>query len=78
MQQTQTQNPISDLMYDWITILHNKAEGLNAYEKYMKDAQDAPECMELLKKLHEQDVQMVSQVKDHLQMMMSKKDDKRH
>src|SRR4051794_35533130 len=25
-------NPISDLMYDWLTVLQSKAEGLNAYE----------------------------------------------
>ena len=22
-------NPMSDLMYDWVTVLHNKAEGVN-------------------------------------------------
>src|SRR5438067_1433263 len=32
-------NPIPDLMYDWLTVLQSKAEGLNAYEKYIQDAE---------------------------------------
>ncbi len=32
-------NPIDDLTYDWLTVLQSKAEGLNAYEKYIQDAQ---------------------------------------
>jgi len=61
-------NPISDLMYDWFTVLHNKAEGLAAYEKYIKDAEDAGsrECVEMFRRLHEQDARMVQGVKDHV------------
>lgn len=61
-------NPISDLMYDWLTVLHNKAEGLNAYEKYIRDAEAAgsQECVELFRRLHEQDSRMVQEVKDHV------------
>src|SRR5437868_2928801 len=53
------QNPISDLMYDWLTVLQSKAEGLNAYEKYIRDAEkeNAPECVQLLRRLYEQDAQ---------------------
>ena len=32
-------NPVSDLQYDWLTVLQSKAEGLNAYEKYVRDAE---------------------------------------
>src|SRR5436305_1296933 len=38
MPATTSANPISDLMYDWLTVLQSKAEGLNAYEKYIQDA----------------------------------------
>jgi len=67
-------NPISDLMYDWLTVLQSKAEGLNAYEKYMKDAQaeNAKECVEMFRKLHEQDARQVEEIRDHLMQMMSK------
>ena len=35
-----SQNPVSDLLYDWLTVLQNKAEGINAYEKYIRDAEE--------------------------------------
>ena len=40
---TTRSNPIDDLTYDWLTVLQSKAEGLNAYEKYIQDAQKAPQ-----------------------------------
>ena len=67
-------NPISDLMYDWLTVLQSKAEGLNAYEKYLRDAQEenSQECVEMFRRLHEQDAQQVEQIRDHLMQMLSK------
>ena len=69
-------NPISDLMYDWLTVLQNKAEGVNAYEKYIRDAEEAgsTECVEMLRRIHEQDVRMLEEIKDHVfGMIRSKK-----
>jgi aminoglycoside phosphotransferase len=73
MPATMNANPISDLMYDWLTVLQSKAEGLNAYEKYIQDAEkeNAKECVSLLRKLHEQDARQVQEIKDHLQHMMA-------
>ena len=66
-------NPISDLMYDWLTVLQSKAEGINAYEKYIEDAEkeNAQKCVELFRKLHDQDVRQAEEVRNHLQQMMS-------
>jgi hypothetical protein len=68
-------NPISNLMYDWITILQSKAEGLHAYEKYLKDAEaeHSQECVQLLRKLHQQDAAQVQEIRQHVAMMMSRK-----
>ena len=68
-------NPISDLMYDWLTVLQNKAEGVNAYEKYIKDAEEAgaTECVEMFRRIHEQDVRMLEEIKDHVFGMISNK-----
>jgi len=68
-------NPISDLMYDWLTVLQNKAEGLHAYEKYIRDAEavGATECVEMLHRIHDQDVRMVEEIKDHVFGMIAKK-----
>ena len=71
---TTSANPISDLMYDWITVLQAKAEGLNAYEKYIRDAEkeNATECVEMFRRLHDQDARMVEEIRDHVARMMSK------
>ena len=68
-------NPISDLLYDWLTVLQNKAEGVNAYEKYIKDAEEAgsTECVEMFRRLHEQDVRMLEEIKDHVFGMIRNK-----
>jgi hypothetical protein len=74
MAATKSSNPLSDLMYDWLTVLQNKAEGLAAYEKYIRDAEaaGATECVEMLRKLHERDSQMVREVKDHVFGMIAR------
>jgi len=71
---TKSENPLSDLMFDWLTVLQNKAEGVAAYEKYLRDAEKAnsPECVAMLKKLHEQDVKLLKEVKDHVFGMIAK------
>jgi hypothetical protein len=74
MAQANGRNPISDLMFDWVTVLHSKAEGLHAYEKYIKDAEkeNATECVQMFRRLHDQDSKMVQDVRDHLASMMGK------
>jgi hypothetical protein len=75
MAQMTATNPISDLMYDWITVLQNKAEGVAAYEKYIQDAEEAgaQECVEMFRRLHEQDVRMLEEVRDHVFGMIERK-----
>jgi hypothetical protein len=70
-----TQNsasPISNLLYDFVSLLHNKAEGLQASEKYLRDAeeQNSQPCIEMLNRVIEQDRQMVIELKDHLTEML--------
>ena len=70
-------NPVSDLMYDWLTVLQSKAEGLNAYEKYIQDAEAAgsQECIAMFRRLHEHDSRMVEEVKKHVFGMIRNKHD---
>ena len=67
---TQT-NPVPNLMYDWLTVFQSKAEGLNAYEQYIQDAEKegATNCVEMFRKLHEQDAKQVEEIKKHLKMV---------
>jgi hypothetical protein len=65
-------NPISDLMFDWLTVLQSKAEGIHAYEKYVADAEteNSPECAALFRRLHEEDIRQVEEIRDHVTRML--------
>ncbi len=67
-------NPIDDLMYDWLTVLQSKAEGLNAYEKFIQDAEkgNSQECVQMFRKLHEQDAKQVEEIRNHFAQMIVK------
>ena len=52
-------SPIDDLTYDVLTVLHQKAKGLEAYDKYIRDAEDDDELQELFQALRRQDEENV-------------------
>lgn len=67
-----SQQPISNLEYDFITVLHNKAEAIKAYDSYIQDAQQAGSqpCVELFEKLRQSDMQQAQEIRQHLQQVM--------
>jgi hypothetical protein len=75
MPATMSANPIGDLMFDWLTVLQSKAEGIHAYEKYIEDAErdHSQQCVEMFTKLRDQDIRQVEEIKRHMQQMMSEK-----
>lgn len=64
--------PISNLEYDFITVLHNKAEAVKAYDSYIQDAQQAGSqpCVELFQKLRASDIEHAQEIRHHLQQVM--------
>ena len=64
--------PISNLEYDFISVLHNKAEAIRAYDTYIKDAQqaDSQPCVELFQKLRQADMDQAQEIRQHLQQVM--------
>jgi hypothetical protein len=61
------ESPISNLLYDVVTIMHTKGKGLVAYEKYLKDAEGHDEKLtKLLKRLKQQDIEAVEELKEYL------------
>ncbi len=52
-------SPLDDLTYDVLTVLHQKAKGLEAYDKYIQDAEDDDELQELFRALRRQDEENV-------------------
>jgi hypothetical protein len=65
--------PIANLEYDLLTVLHNKAEAAKAYETYIQDAEQtgSQPCVELFRKLQQQDLQQAQEIRQHLQQVMS-------
>jgi len=63
---------ISDLEYDLLTVLKNKAEAVQMYDTYMQDAQraDSQPCVQLLQKLKQADAEQVNELRHHLQEVM--------
>ena len=61
-------HPLSDLAYDWITLIQNKAQALIAYDQYIKDAEAAksPECAAFFRKVHDADKAQLAEAKQHL------------
>jgi hypothetical protein len=61
-------HPLSDLAYDWITLMQNKAQALLAYDQYIKDAEAAksPECAAFFRKVHDADKAQLEEAKQHL------------
>ncbi|NJL63141.1 MAG: hypothetical protein HC903_16550 [Methylacidiphilales bacterium] len=69
-----TQNALSNLEYDFVTVLQNKAEAVKAYENYIKDAQEvnSQPCVELFQKLRQADIEHAQEIRRHLQQVMEK------
>lgn len=65
---------LSNLEYDLLTALHNKAEAVKAYETYIQDAQDmqSQPCVELFQRLQQEDMQRAQEIRQHLQEVMQK------
>lgn len=74
MAATSNSGTISDLEYDLLTVLKNKAEAVQMYEVYVEDAQKvgSQPCVELLQKIQQEDQQHVQELRQHLQEVMQK------
>ncbi|MES1023603.1 hypothetical protein ABN584_11970 [Gloeocapsa sp. BRSZ] len=65
---------LSNLEYDLLTALQNKAEAVKAYENYIQDAQQmqSQPCVELFQKLRQADIDQAQEIRQHLQEVMQK------
>lgn len=71
---TNGKNVISDLEFDLLAVLKNKAEAVQVYSDYIQDAQQAGSqpCVDLLQKLQQEDMKHAQEVRQHLQEIMQK------
>jgi len=71
MEQGQGSFPLDDLTYDMVTLLYEKSKGLQAYDKYLQDAQSSPPCTQLLQQLRQQDQDAVQQLQEHVKQLLN-------
>ena len=73
MQATDNTRAVTNLEYDLLTVLQNKAEALKAYETYIQDAQQmgSQPCAELFQ-LQQEDMKHAQEIRQHLQEVMQK------
>lgn len=62
--------PLDNLTFDLVTLTYEKSKGLEAYDKYMKDAQSNQEVRELLERMRQQDEQCVHELRQFLSQML--------
>lgn len=57
---------LDNLTYDLITVLHEKSKGLEAYDKYLKDAQGNNEVRQVLEEIRRSDEQHIQRLEQAL------------
>lgn len=58
--------PVDNLTYDLISMIHEKSQGIEAFDKYLKDAADDEECRDLIQEIREQDEEAIQQLTEAL------------
>jgi len=61
-----TDSPLDDLTYDVITVLQNKAKALEAYDKYIRDADEDDEAREAFEDMRRTDQEHIRILKEVL------------
>ncbi|MES2959123.1 MAG: hypothetical protein V4792_13115 [Pseudomonadota bacterium] len=74
-QKTSDSHPLSNLEYDWITLMQNKAQALVAYDQYIRDAEQAnsPECAAFFRQVHDADKAQLAEARRHLSAVLQGK-----
>ena len=59
---------LSNMAYNWVTFVKNKAQAVKAYEQYISDAEKAgsEECAELFRKACKADMEQLGEARQHL------------
>jgi hypothetical protein len=58
--------PLDNLSYDLVTVLYEKSKGLEAYDKYIQDAQNDQQARQLFEQMRQQDEQFIQQLTQQL------------
>jgi len=74
-EKTSDPHPLSNLEYDWITLMQNKAQALVAYDQYIRDAEQANsvECAAFFRRVHDADKAQLAEARQHLSAVLQGK-----
>jgi hypothetical protein len=61
---------IDDVMYDVITVLHQKSKGLEALDQYLQDVQNQGEVRDLFEMIRQQDEEAVQKLENCLRIIV--------
>ena len=67
---SQTGGKIDNVLYDVVTVLHEKSKGLEAYDKYDRDLQNNNEVKEIFDEIRRNDEQAVQRLQDCLRELL--------
>ena len=68
---SQTGGKIDNVLYDVVTVLHEKSKGLEAYDKYDRDLQNNNEVKGIFDEIRRNDEQAVQRLQDCLRQLVS-------
>jgi bacterioferritin (cytochrome b1) len=66
---------IDDEMYDVITVLHHKSQGLEALEQYLQDVQNQGQVREIFDEIRQQDEEAVHRLETCLRELVMRERD---
>jgi hypothetical protein len=67
---SQGSGKIDNVLYDVVTVLHEKSKGLEAYDKYDRDLQNNNEVKEIFDEIRRNDEQAVQRLQDCLRELL--------
>jgi hypothetical protein len=62
---------IDNVLYDVVTVLHEKSKGLEAYDKYDRDLQGNNQIKQIFDEIRRNDEQAVQRLQDCLRQLVS-------
>lgn len=69
----QSGKAMDNLTYDLIAALHNKLEAVNAYQKYLQDAQGDQQCQQVFQQLMQDDTRHAQMLQQELGRHLAQK-----
>src|SRR4051812_2593276 len=61
---------LDNLTYNIITVLHEKSKGLEAYDKYLQDAREEEEVVEIFEEMRADDQRHIQRLEQALRMQL--------